>query len=141
MSEQGQRLERALGHTRCPSKQPHVPGWGLCGSELVGEPVSLPRGGSQVDFQLSMWDHLKVGSAKLFPEEPFTDTALSSGAQSGRLDGYTMGLLGSGQRLTSLFHPEQAPWIEPGLRMRQSWGLFLLADHSATQIHSPDSAA
>ena len=55
-----------------------------------------------MDFQLSVWDHLKVGSAKLFPEGPFTATAVSSGAQSGRLDGHTMGLLGSGQRLTSL---------------------------------------
>ena len=36
MSEQGQQLEQALGHTRCPSKQPRAPGWGLRGSELVG---------------------------------------------------------------------------------------------------------
>ena len=54
-----------------------------------------------------------------------------------------MGLLGGGRGslLWTLFHPEQAPGVELGLRMSQSWGLFLLADHSPTQIHSPDSAA
>ena len=52
------------------------------------------------------------------------------GADSGQLDRHRVGLLGRGQELTFKvsFHLEQAPWIQLDLRVRQTWGLLLLAE-------------